>query len=268
MADHRDAMDANRQLWNARVAPHLASALYDVDGFVAGRGSLTALELELLGEVRGRRVLHLQCHFGQDTLDLARRGAEMTGLDISDTAIDEARILADRMGLQAKWIRADVQERQPSLEGRFDMVFTSYGVLGWLPELEGWAANIRDYLKPGGKLVLVEFHPIVWMFNDDFTRITFPWSSRAPIVEERKGSYADVERPGNFTSHWWDHGLGDILGALLGAGLRIDRYVELDGSPHDIFPRSVKGEDGLYRIGGLAGTIPMVFGLTATAPEA
>lgn len=268
MADHSDAIDANRQLWNARVAPHLASALYDVDGFVAGRGSLTDLELELLGEVRGRRVLHLQCHFGQDTLDPARRGAGMTGLDISDTAIGEARILADRMGLHTTWIRADVQERQPRLEGRFDMVFTSYGVPGWLPKLEGWAANIRGYLKPGGKLFLVEFHPIVWMFDNDFTRIAYPWSSRAPIVGERKGSYADVERPGKFISHWWDHGLGDILVALLGAGLRIDSQVDLDGSPHGIFPRSVKGDDGLYRIGGLAGTIPMVFGPTATAPEA
>jgi SAM-dependent methyltransferase len=257
---------ANRALWNARTEVHLRSEMYDVEGFVAGRNSLSELELELLGDVRGKRILHLQCHFGQDTLSLARMGAEVTGLDISDTAVAEAHKLTERMGLQAEWVLANVLDFQPQLEGRFDIVFTSFGTIGWLPELRTWADNIQRYLAPGGRFVFVEFHPMLWMFDDDFRELKYSWFNRETIEETSKGTYADRNAPIEFTSHSWNHPQGDVLGALLGAGLRITHYSELDGSPHNVFPRPLKGDDGLYRIEGFERVLPMVFGLCATKP--
>jgi 2-polyprenyl-3-methyl-5-hydroxy-6-metoxy-1,4-benzoquinol methylase len=138
----QDQFAANRALWNARVPHHLSSRMYDVEGFVAGRNSLTVIELELLGDVKGKDILHLQCHFGQDTLCLARMGARVTGLDISDAALAEARKLAERCGVAANWVESNVIDHRAELDGGSDIVFTSYGTIGWLPDLRPWAANI------------------------------------------------------------------------------------------------------------------------------
>ncbi len=273
MSDHRDAFEANRQLWNARTGVHLASAMYDMESFMAGRNSLSGLELELLGDVSGKKILHLQCHFGQDTLSLARMGAEVTGLDLSDTAIAEAEKLAARCGIPAHWVLSNVIDHQPDLDGRFDIVFTSFGTIGWLPDLSAWAANIRRYLKPasadraGGRFVFVEFHPVIWMFDDHFDHIAWSYFNRQTIVENTPGTYADREAPIRLESHSWNHPLADVLGELLSAGLRMERFTELDGSPHDCFPNTVRGEDGLYRIRGQEGKLPMVYGLTASVQE-
>lgn len=265
--EKKDAFALNKAMWNARVPLHLASRMYDVESFIAGRNSLTALELDLLGEVTGRRILHLQCHFGQDTISLARMGAEVTGLDISDTALDEARKLAARCGVKSDWVLSNVIDHVPDLDGRFDIVFTSYGTIGWLPDLKPWAGNIRRYLKPGGRLVFVEFHPAVWMFDNDFTRIAYSYFNRQTIVEEELGTYADREAEIKFESHSWNHDLGEVLTALLNEGLRLERFTELDGSPHNCFAGTVKGEDGLYRIRGMEHLLPMVYGLEASLPR-
>lgn len=260
-----NAFDANRKLWNARVPHHLSSAMYDVPGFVAGKGTLSAMELELLGPVEGKQVLHLQCHFGQDSLSLARMGAQVTGLDISDVALSEARKLADQCGLQAEWVLSNVVEHQPRLDGRFDIVFTSFGTIGWLPDLAPWAANIKRYLKPGGRFVFVEFHPVVWMFDNDFRSVAYSYFNREAIVEEEEGSYADRTANIKLPSYGWNHDLGEVLSALLAEGLRIDTFKEYDGSPHNSFARTVQGADGLFRIEGMEGRIPMVYALSASA---
>lgn len=267
MTDHSAAFDANRTAWNARAQLHVGSKFYDVEGFVAGKNSLTTLELELLGDVRGKKILHLQCHFGQDTLSMARMGAVVTGLDISDTAITEARKLAERCGLKSEWVTSNVINHRAELDGKFDVVFTSYGTIGWLPDLKPWAANIVRYLKPGGRFVFAEFHPVVWMFDNDFKTVAYSYFNREMIVEEEKGSYADREATIKLASYSWNHGLGEVLGELLNAGLRIDRFEELDGSPHDCFNNTVKGADGLFRIAGMEGKLPMVYALTAIAPH-
>ena len=261
--EEKDAFEINRRMWNARVPLHLASRMYDVESFVDGRNSLTALDLELLGEVAGRSVLHLQCHFGQDTISLARMGAKVTGLDISDAAIAEARRLTELCRVEASWVLSNVIDPIPALDGRFDIVFTSFGTIGWLPDLKPWAANIRRYLKPGGRLVFVEFHPVVWMFDNEFTRIAYSYFNRQTIVEEEQGTYADRDADIKLESHSWNHGLDDVLNSLLGEGLRIERFIELDGSPHDCFAHTVKGKDGMYRIKGMEGLLPMVYGLSA-----
>ncbi len=258
-----DPFAANRALWNARVPHHLTSRMYDLDAFVAGRNSLTAIERELLGDVSGRHILHLQCHFGQDTLLLARMGATVTGLDISDTAIDEARRLTERCGLSANWVLSNVIEHRPELDGRFDIVYTSYGTIGWLPDLRPWAANIQRYLKPGGKLVFVEFHPAVWMWDNDFTHVQYSYFNRETIVENEEGTYADRSAAIKLPAYSWNHDLAEVLTALLNEGLRLEQFVELDGSPHDCFANAVQGADGLYRIKGMEGKLPMVYGLCA-----
>ncbi|MBK9537844.1 MAG: class I SAM-dependent methyltransferase [Flavobacteriales bacterium] len=264
--DVNAAFEANRVLWNARTPHHLASRMYDVESFVAGRNSLTALELELLGDVAGKRILHLQCHFGQDTLSLARMGAQVTGLDISDVAIAEAKKMTERCGLQAEWILSNVIDHRPELDGLFDIVFTSYGTIGWLPDLGPWAANIQRYLKPGGRLVFVEFHPVMWMFDNGFTRIAYSYFNDELIKEEEEGTYAERTAGIKLPTYSWNHPLGDVLGTLLDKGLRLERFVELDGSPHDCFLNSVTGADGMHRIKGMEGKLPMVYGLSATLP--
>lgn len=264
MSNNKASFELNRKLWNERVRHHVGSKMYAMEDFRRGANSLSAKELELLGDVAGKHVLHLQCHFGQDTLSLARLGALATGLDFSEAAIDEARQLAVQLGLRVDFIQANVLDLQPELEHRFDIVFTSYGVLGWLPELEGWARNIARYLKPGGKLVLVEFHPAVWMFDNDFTHVAYSYFNRQLIEETDPGTYADPSAPINLVSHTWNHSLGETISALLGAGLRIERFEELDGSPHNCFARTVQGADGSYRIQGMQGKLPMVFAVVAS----
>ncbi|MBK8227147.1 MAG: class I SAM-dependent methyltransferase [Flavobacteriales bacterium] len=260
--EDRDAFEANRQLWNARVPHHLASRMYDVDGFLAGKSSLTDIELDLLGDVTGKRILHLQCHFGQDTLSIARMGAEVTGLDISDAALEEARKLAARCGSKADWVLSNVVDHVRELDGEFEIVFTSYGTIGWLPDLKPWAANIKRYLKPGGRFVFVEFHPAVWMFDNDFTHVQYSYFNREVIVEQEQGTYADRDAPIKLASYGWNHDLGEVLTALINEGLVLERFMELDGSPHDSFTNTVRGSDGMYRVKGMEGKLPMVYGLT------
>lgn len=283
MEDHAESFALNRALWNARTTHHVGSKFYDVEAFLGGRNSLSAKELELLGDMAGKKVLHLQCHFGLDTLSLALTGAEATGLDLSDVAITEARKLALLAGVPspqgplmvgdpggrdpagtAEFIEANVLDLQPELEGKFDIVFTSYGVLGWLPELNSWARNIARYLKPGGRLVLVEFHPALWTFNNAFTEIAYSYFNRELIEETEQNTYADANAVINLKSHGWNHSLAETMTALLEAGLRIDRFEELDGSPHDCFERTVKGPDGMFRISGMEGKLPMVFAVVAS----
>lgn len=263
MVEHSASFDINRTLWNERVLHHIGSKMYDMEGFMAGRNSLGKWELALLGDVKGKALLHLQCHFGQDTLALTRMGAEATGLDLSDVAIAEARKLAGAMGLKADFIHANVLDFQPQLEGKFDIVFTSYGVLGWLPELGGWARNIARYLKPGGKLVLVEFHPAVWMFDNDFTHVAYSYFNRQLIEEVEQGTYADTAAAINLRSHTWNHGIGETLTALLQAGLVIQHVEELDASPHNCFPNTQESADGQFHIIGMQGKLPMVYAVVA-----
>ncbi len=263
MEDHAPAFEANRLAWNERAKLHVGSKFYDVEGFMRGKNTLTAVELELLGRVEDTDVLHLQCHFGMDTLSLVRSGARATGLDLSDESIRQAVALSERSGLHAEWVVSNVLDPRPDLDGRFDTVFTSFGTIGWLPDVKTWATNIERYLRPGGRLVFVEFHPVVWMFDNDFERVSYSYFNREPIVEEEIGSYADRNSQSKLMSHTWNHSLQDVLSAILNAGLRVERFVELDGSPHNAFQRTVRGSDGLFRIEGMEGKLPMVYGLTA-----
>ncbi len=251
----------NRALWDERTRHHVTSPFYDVAGFLAGRSSLTTMEIDLLGPLAGTDVLHLQCHFGLDSLSLARAGANVTGLDLSGEAVAQARNLASEAGLNACFMEGNAMDHHPELDGRFDTVFTSFGVLGWLPHLSGWAKHIAKYLRPGGRLVLVEFHPMVWMFNNAFQRIEYAYFNTGLIAEMQKGSYAAPDAGFLLEEHSWNHALSEVLTAVIDAGMQLELFREYDGSPHNCFSCLEQGNDGLYRINGLEGKLPMVYAI-------
>ena len=235
----------NRAAWDARVPVHVGSRLYDVEAFKRGASSLQALERRLVGDVRGKSLLHLMCHFGLDTLSWQRLGARATGVDFSPRAIETARGLAKELGLDARFVESNVLRTREQVKERFDLVFSSYGVIGWLPDLEPWGRVIAESLEPGGRFVLAEFHPYVWMsqMGPDLA-IRYPYFNRGVITEEITGTYADREAPLRMREHGWNHSLAEVINALIDAGLRIERLEELDSTPYDIFPGLVRGEDG------------------------
>jgi 2-polyprenyl-3-methyl-5-hydroxy-6-metoxy-1,4-benzoquinol methylase len=263
--------DINRRLWNDKVDYHVVSSMYNVSGFLAGIDSLNKIESDLLGDIQDKRILHLQCHFGLDSLSLTRRGAQhVTGIDLSDRAIDKARELAESINLSASttFLCCNIYDLEQHLscnqDELFDIVFTSYGVIGWLPDIKQWAYLISKYLKSNGVFIMVEFHPVVWMFDDTFTRIEESYFNRKAIVYQSQGTYADRDARISNQSVGWNHSLSDVIQALINHGLQINVLQEFDYSPYDCFLNTVKTEDGFYQIKGLEKKIPMVYALKAT----
>ncbi len=263
---HTQFVNVNRELWNARTSAHVQSEFYNVEAFRKGQCTLNAIELELLGDVRNKSILHLQCHFGLDTLSLAKRGAKVTGVDFSENAIAEARNLAQSLGVQAEFVCADIYDLPQQFQGQYDIVFTSYGVIGWLPDLDTWAEIIAHYLNPGGKLVFAEFHPVLWMFDNDFRQIAYSYFQDGPIIENEKGTYADRSADIEMQSVSWNHSLDQVIGGLIAAGLQISEFQEFDFSPYNCFANTVESAPGRYQIKGMEGKLPMVFALSAEKP--
>jgi len=193
MKEEENYKEINKAAWNNKTEAHLKSDFYDMSGFLNGNTSLNSIELELLGDVKGKSILHLQCHFGQDTLSLGRMGASVIGVDLSDKAIDAAKELSVHTHVEAKFICCDIYDLPNHLDQQFDIVFTSYGTIGWLPNLDKWASIVSRFLKPQGKFVFAEFHPVVWMFDDDFEKIGYNYFKADPIIETESGTYADKE---------------------------------------------------------------------------
>jgi SAM-dependent methyltransferase len=265
---------ANRRLWNEWTAINAASAFYDVESFKAGGVRLRAYELEEIGDVRGKELLHLQCHFGMDTLSWARLGARVTGADFSPAAVDRARRLAAELGLQARFVCAELSELPVVLEGQFDVVYTSRGVLGWLPDLDRWAQVVAHFLRPGGIFYITEVHPVaqVWDDGPEVTpgqlRLHYPyWGRPEPLALPVQGSYADpgahVEQP---VEYGWPHSLGEIISALAGTGLRIDFLHEQPFVEWPV-PYLERHDDGRWRLPpGSPGELPFFFSLRARKP--
>lgn len=254
----------NRQSWNNRVQSHMNSDFYDLEGFLKGNTSLNSIELELLGDIKNKQILHLQCHFGQDSLSLGRLGAHVTGVDLSDKAVESAIELANKTKIDANFICSDIYELPKCLDKQFDIVFTSYGTIGWLPDLDKWAKIVAKYLKPGGKFVFVEFHPVVWMFDDDFEKIAYHYFNKEVIIETEKGSYAD--KTADLTQEYvmWNHSMSDVVNNLIKNGLEINSLDEFDYSPYNCFNKTEEFKPNKFRIKHLDNKIPMVFAIVAT----
>ncbi len=256
----------NQKLWDEWATFHPDTPMYDVRSFLEGRNSLMAAELEALGDVSGKRLLHLQCHFGQDTLSWARLGARATGVDFSEKAIETARRLNRQLGLDAEFVQSDVLSIKGKLEGQFDIVFTSYGVITWLPRLQPWAEAIRHYLKPGGTFFMVEFHPTFMIFELETGQPAYSYfHEEAPLeIDINNGSYAGLYEGGTARKEYsWQHTLSDIIMALLDAGLVLEEFREYDYSPYDCWPQMEEVAPGRYRSKVLPG-IPHLFSLKMT----
>ncbi|WP_294263720.1 class I SAM-dependent methyltransferase [uncultured Chryseobacterium sp.] len=256
-------LDINRNSWNAKVEPHLKSDFYFVDEFLKGRTSLNSIELELLGNVQNKSILHLQCHLGQDSISLARLGAKVTGIDLSDKAIEAAGDLARKAQTDTEFICTDLYNLPNILDRKFDIVFTSYGTIGWLPDLRKWAEIISRFLKPEGKFVMAEFHPVVWMFDDDFKGIKYNYFNEKPIIETYEGTYADQSADLVQEYVMWNHSLADVLQNLIQNQMQIMHFKEFDWSPYPCFRHVDEFEKGKWRIPQLGNKIPLVYAVEA-----
>ena len=268
-----DWLEANRSLWDAWTDVHEHSAFYDLEGFRKGGVRLRDYEIDEIGPVEGLTLLHLQCHFGIDSLSWARLGATVTGADFSPRAVKLASSLAVELGLDARFVESDIYRLPEVLDGTFDVVYSSCGVLGWLPDIRRWAQVVAHFVKPGGRFYITEIHPVAQVFADEDVapgelRLAYPyWEHEAPITFDVKGSYADPDADvGAQTEYGWDHGLGEIVTALIDAGLRIESLREY---PFVAWPVAflVKGPDGRWRLPeGTPGELPLFFSILASKP--
>lgn len=266
MTDVNAGRRDNYAMWEAATPVHLGSPLYDVAGFTAGAMSLRDHEVEDLGDVSGRRLVHLQCHIGLDTLSWARRGAAVTGVDFSPAAIAAAEGIARDIGVDARFVVADVYDAPAALGGEtFDIVYTGVGALCWLPDIAAWARTVTALLAPGGELYLFEFHPVEWMLDDAGEGRTLVDGYRTPDGY-RGGSVTYAGESQHHATLQWNHGLGDVITALVQAGLVIETLRELDGSVLQRWPGMTRGADGLFHFPPGHPSPPLMYVLRARAP--
>ncbi|TXB66790.1 class I SAM-dependent methyltransferase [Vicingus serpentipes] len=259
-----DYLKINKELWNKKTDIHVNSDFYDNENFIKGKSSLNSIELELLGDVKGKSILHLQCHFGQDTISLSRLRATTVGVDLSDKAIATAKELTKTTNTNAEFICCDVYDLPNHLNQKFDIVFTSYGTIGWLPDLDKWAKIVSQFLKPEGQFVFVEFHPFVWMYDNNFKEIKYSYFNVEPIIEVEEGTYADKSANIKQTEVSWNHDLSEVINSLIKNGLTINSFNEYDYSPYNCFNETIEIEPNKYKIKHLADKIPMVYSIIAT----
>jgi SAM-dependent methyltransferase len=256
----------NKETWNKKVAIHAASEFYDVDGFKKGNTTLNTYELEELGDVNGKSLLHLQCHFGLDTLSWSRLGAKCTGIDLSNEAIKQAKELNDELNLDANFFESNLYDVPRTVAGKFDIVFTSYGVVGWLPDLKSWGEIIASKLKNGGVFYMIEFHPIVWMYDylETPPKLKYPYLNNKVIYEEYKGTYTNNDADILSKEYGWNHGLGEVVTALTNAGLQIEFLHEFEKSPYNSFPEMDKTSDGMFVLKEYQRMFPLLYSIKAS----
>ncbi len=259
--------ESNRALWNEWTKIHATSEFYDLKGFKRGGVRLRVYELEEVGEVAGKNLLHLQCHFGIDTLSWARLGASVTGVDFSEEAIELAREVARELKVPAEFVRSNVYELPRVLHRTFDVVYTSRGVLGWLPDVHRWAEVAARFVAPGGIFYITEVHPLLQVFDDDLSIAYGYWEDEQPLVFDVQGSYADptaaVDVPAEYG---WNHALSEIVTALIDAGLTIELLHEWPFLDWEL-PFLEQRDDGLWHLQGeLDGRLPLMFSLRARKP--
>ena len=260
--------DLNRRWWDERAPVHVASDFYDVAGFLADpdASTLRPFEIDEVGDVAGRSLVHPQCHFGLDTLSWARRGARAVGLDFSAPAVEAARGLARRAALDAEFVAGDVYDAVDLVGGRtFDVVYTGLGAITWLPDIARWARVMAELTAPGGFLYLAEFHPVHMILGDDDLTVRRPYfhDPDDPLEFDEPGTYADLAAA---TEHnrtvEWTHGLGAVVTAVIDAGLTVELLREHD---HTLFPRwpFLVERDGAYRMPDGMPSLPLMYSMRA-----
>jgi SAM-dependent methyltransferase len=266
--DHRDAMEVNRQAWDERVPIHVQSEFYDVEGFKSGRPALEPFEVEELGALGGCQLVHLQCHFGLDTLDLVRLHPTLTavGVDFSEPAIETATSLAKELDLadRARFVNANVYDAPETLgRAAFDVIYTGKGALCWLPYLDRWAGVCAELIRPGGFLYLCEYHPVAWVFDEERPAVKYDYFATAPFVDDTPGTYADRNAvTENNVNYVWQHTTSQVIDSIITAGFKVSFFHEWDWCHSDLGNWLVKGDDGRYRWPP-PGRLPLMYSLKA-----
>lgn len=269
--DWEDLRAANRANWDERTAIHLRSRFYDVEQWLRDRPGPPRRETEALGEVTGLHLLHLQCHFGLDTLAWARAGAHVTGLDFARSAVAAARDIAERAGLseRAKFVCADVYDAVEALgHAQFDIVYVSLGALCWLPSVDRWAAQVGALVAPGGRFYLHDDHPLAWALADDRPEVEHSYFEEPePLADDSGYTYTDAEGPMvNKRQYEWNHGIGETVSALVRHGLRLEWLVEHDWTVWPRFPWLVKTPEGTWGPSSQEPRLPLSFSVLASRP--
>ncbi|UJG43714.1 MAG: class I SAM-dependent methyltransferase [Candidatus Heimdallarchaeum endolithica] len=267
MNSNKEFMETNKKRWNELVEIHSKSKSYDLEGFLKGKNSLHSVEHELLGDIKGKKILHLQCHFGMDTLSLARMGAEVTGVDFSEKAIDFAKKLSEQINVRAKFVCANIYDPDKLLNEKFDFVFTTYGVLPWLPDIKKWAEVISKFLRKGGQFLIVESHPLSHVFDDENEKelkIRYSYFSKEAMEFDSEYTYTDSDKKiEHLKTYEWMHTISEILNSLIAEGLKIKLFNEYPFSEFKQFPFLEQYEDGYWHFKDKKIDFPLLFALKA-----
>jgi len=260
---------ANMENWDERVDVHKQSDFYDVKEFLKGEQTLDPIELEEVGDVSDKSLLHLMCHFGMDTLSWARLGAIATGVDFSEKAITLAKDLSKQIGVNARFIASDIYNLPEVLDEDFDVVFTSGGVLTWLPDLDKWAKVVARHVKRGGFFYIREFHPVSYVFDDDEgveeLRLRYPYFHSGPMRFEEGGTYADSSSDiKSRVTYEWSHSLSEVINSIVNAGMRIDFFNEFPFTTWRELPFMIQSDDGRWVLPSHQDSLPLMFSLKAT----
>ena len=260
MQDFNSHIQKNLQSWELRTPIHLRSKFYDNERFLQKMNSLKEIELQALNDVENKHLLHLQCHFGQDSLSWAYKGANVTGVDFSPSAVSAAKRLAHQTKLDAEFIESNVLEL--NLEKEFDIIFTSYGVLGWLPDLQQWGKIVSKHLKKGGTFLLVEFHPLIDLLDIE-TQYGYFFDKHTKI-EKEQGSYTDGGKDIHTEYYWWSHSLTEIFRGLESNGLKLKSFEEFDYSPYKLDGMVERSPNQYVLENRAKQSLPYVYALKAT----
>ncbi len=263
MEDNKTYFEANKIAWDARTEAHVGSKFYDIEGFKNGDNALGPIVMQEMPDVTGKSLLHLQCHFGMDTLSFARMGAEVTGVDLSSKSIEVATGLSKELNTPATFIESNIMTLDQVVEDTYDIVFTSYGAICWLPDIDAWAEQVAKRLKPGGIFYMAEFHPYLYMWEWKDEKIAYPYFSKGKVFYEKaEGTYTDGGENLQYDEYFWIHAVSDVYKALMNNGIKVIGFNEYDYNPYPCFEGIKKRaeKEYVYEVNGQA--IPAVFTFT------
>lgn len=264
----KEYFESNKDLWNKKTEVHIESEFYDNESFLTGRNTLNEIELEYLSDVKGKKVLHIQCHFGQDSISLARMGAMVTATDISDKAIVAGRKFNEQCGTDVTFVETDTYSINEVITDKFDLIFMSYGVTCWLPDINRLASIVNARLKPGGKVLCVEFHPMLFTFDFETDKISYGYNNVKVYEEEIQGTYAENDKNSlQGKEYFWQHSLEELTMPYIKQGIGISAFREYYYSPYNIFNSLNESEKGKYVYGDFPYPIPHVYLLEFTKPK-